>query len=167
MCEGKKTIWKFADSLGYDSVFHAVAEELRAMVTPTSCGIKSIPSAFIPLCGLDDSSTTKNNPYHTTMHDLAPLLHIKCVQSTLPKFFSFVSYMQPEFRMLLEQKDSRALLLLAYWYAKICHSQWWVARRALLECHATCLYLEKHHAGETAIQKLLQFPKMRGELVPR
>jgi hypothetical protein len=118
MCEAKKTVWKFADPLGYDSVFHAVTDELRAMVIPTSFGIEGIPSAFIP-------------------------------------FFSFMSHMQPKFRMLLELKDSRALLLLACWYAKICHSQWWVARRALLECQTTCLYLERHHAGETAIQELL------------
>jgi hypothetical protein len=167
MCEGKKTIWKFADPLRYNSVFHTVADELRAIVTPTSCEIGGIPSAFIHVYGLNNLLTAENNPYHSTAHDLAPLLHIECVQSNIPRFFSFISHMQPESGMLLEQKDSRALLLLAYWYAKICHSQWWIARRALLECQATCLYLERYHAGSAVIQELLQFPKMRCELVPR
>jgi hypothetical protein len=85
MCEGKKTIWNFADPLRYDSVFHTVADELRAMVALTSCEIGGIPSAFIHIYGLNDSLTAGNNPYHTTVHKLAPLLHIECVQSTIPR----------------------------------------------------------------------------------
>jgi hypothetical protein len=166
MCLGKNVIWKIADPLRYGSVFNTVADELKAMVTPTSCGIEGVPSAFIKLYDLGGSSTAENNPYHAAVHSFAPLLHIECVQSSIPRFFSFISHIKPEFRMLLEQKDSRALLLLAYWYAKICHSQWWITRRALLECQATCLYLERYHAGETAIQELLLFPKIQCELLP-
>jgi len=166
MCGGKNIIWKIAGPLRYNSVFHTVVDELRAMVNPTSCGIEGLPSPFIKLYDLGDSSTAENNPYHTAVHSLAPLLHIECSQATTPRFFSFISHIKPEFRMLLERKDSRALLLLAYWYAKICHSQWWIARRALLECQSICLYLERHYAGETAIQDLLLIPKIQCELVP-
>jgi hypothetical protein len=63
--------------------------------------------------------------------------------------------MQPHFKGLLERKDPRALLLLAYWYAKVSGSLWWMTRLAKLECQATCLYLERHYARETAIQELL------------
>ncbi|KAK9235144.1 hypothetical protein V1525DRAFT_348901 [Lipomyces kononenkoae] len=164
MLEGKNTIWKAADPMRLDSsVFRTLDHEL-SFPASTSFGIEGIPSAFIQVYDLDHTSTAENNPYHAAVHTLAPLLHIECVQSTIPMFLSFVCCMRPAFRMLLEQKDSRALVLLAYWYAKVCHSQWWIARRALLESEAICLYLERHHASDTAIQELVRFLRMRSEL---
>ncbi|KAK9483512.1 hypothetical protein V1527DRAFT_498343 [Lipomyces starkeyi] len=138
MVEGKNTIWKVADPLRLNSsVFRALDHDL-SFPASTSSGIENIPSAFIQIY----------------VSKIPPLLHIECVQSIIPRFLS----------MLLEQKDSRALVLLAYWYAKVCHLQWWIARRALLEYQAICLYMEKHHAGDTATQELVQFPKMRCKL---
>ncbi|KAK9328257.1 hypothetical protein V1520DRAFT_346561 [Lipomyces starkeyi] len=161
MLEGKNTVWKVADPLRLDSSFFRTLDHDLSFPASTSSGVENIPSAFIQVYDLENTSTAENNPYHAAVHTLAPLLHIECVQSTIPRFLSFAWCMRPAFKMLLEQKDSRALVLLAYWYAKVCHSQWWIARRALLECQAICLYLERHHAGDTAIQELVQFPKMQ------
>ena len=34
-----------------------------------------------------------------------------------------INFMRQDYKRLLELKDSHALLLLAYWYAKICQTQ--------------------------------------------
>jgi hypothetical protein len=168
MSDGKAAIWNITNPLRPDSVFYTLADEYKSDYLFSAApryGTDGIPSKFIKLYGLDNSSTADNNPYYTAVHTLARLLRIECDQSTIARFLSFIAHMKLDFRTLLEQKDPRALLLLAYWYAKVCHSLWWIARRAMLECQATCLYLERYHEGKTAIQELLQFPKMQCGLV--
>lgn len=167
MSEGKMSVWKLTDPLRPDSVFHVLASEnkkdhsfahtSKAVVT----GLEGFPAGFIQLYGLDESSTEENNPYHAAVHALAPLLHIQCNQSTIAIFLMVIPYMGPRFKNLLGMKDPRALLLLAYWYAKVCDSVWWISRRALLECQAICLYLQRYYADEVTIQELLEFPRMR------
>lgn len=168
MSGNKKAICNIANPLRPDSVFRALAEDYRTgimLFAPSSPGIEGIPSAFIQLYGLDSSSTAKNSPYFVALHELAPLLHMKCEMPTMWPFLSFISHMPPDFMRLLQRKEPRALLLLTYWYAMVCQSVWWIERRATMECQATCLYLERYHADDTAIQGLLRFPKMRCGLV--
>ena len=170
MSEGKKTIWKIANPLVPDGVPNSLVDEWDydspQASESTGSGTEYFPSPksgteFFPsaLYGLNDSSTSENNPYLTAIHALAPLLLVNSEQPNIPQFFAFIEHMQPKFKRLVEQKDARALVLMAYWYAKVCHALWWVTQRAMLECQATCLYLERYHAGDTAILQLLQFPK--------
>jgi hypothetical protein len=170
MSEGKAVIWNITNPMRPDSVFYPLADEYRRgyffSAAPPLSGTEGIPTQFVALYDLDVSSTTDNNPYYTTVHVLALLLSIECNQSTIAKFLGFIGHMKPDYRKLLELKDPRALLLLAYWYAKVCRSLWWLERRAMLECQAICLYLERYHAEETAILELLQFPKVRCGLEP-
>ena len=133
---------------------------------PTSeSGIWVMPPAFIRLYDLGNSSTAEKNPYHAPIEALIPLLHIESDQSNIPQFFLFANTIRNCFRDLLERKDPRALLLLSYWYATICRSLWWMTRRATLECHAICMYLERHHNGDKELMGLLQYPKVRSGLV--
>jgi hypothetical protein len=163
MSDGKKEIWKIAQPLRADSVFQALALE-NTNFLPTSStgpGIEALPSEFIELYGLDATSTADNNPYYIAASSLAQSLNIDSNLSIILNFLSFISYMRPDYKRLLERKDPRALLLLAYWYAKVCQCQrWWIWRRTALECQAICIYLERYHRHETSIQKLLQFPSM-------
>ena len=173
MSDGKMSVWKLVDPMRPDSVFHFMVSEnkrdhsfaltSKAVVT----GLEGFPAGFIQLYGLDESSTEENNPYHAAVHALAPLLHIECNQSTTAIFLMIIPYMGLKFKTLLAMKDPRALLWLAYWYAKVCDSVWWISRRALLECQAICLYLERYHAEEVTIQELLEFPRMRCEMVAK
>lgn len=171
MSDGKKEIWKIADPLRADSVFRPVGQEHQKDLLPTYSTVpelEALPSELIKLYGFDATSTTDNDPYYAAASALAPLMNIECNHSTILKFLSFISYVHPDYKRLLERKDPRALLLLAYWYAKVSqYQQWWIWRRAVLECQATCIYLEKHHGNETNIQKLLQFPRMMCGLVAR
>jgi len=163
MAHGKSAIWDATDPLRPDSLFSSLGGTCGGGYFPSvhKVCIEHVPSAFVQLCGLTESSTKENNPYHDPVQSLTALLYIDCDRSTLMEFFSWISIIRSHFKLLLENKDPRALLLLAYWFAKVCRAMWWVERRAVLECQATCIYLERHCADDKAIMDLLQFPKIR------
>jgi hypothetical protein len=169
MSEQKSAIWNLTDPLRPDSVFHVLKEDfnngyLVAFDVPV-CGVEGIPEPFVRLCGLDGASSRESSPYFVAVHVLVALLGVECRQETIVRFLGFIGHMRPEFKRLLERKDSRALVLLAYWYAKVCKAVWWLEWRAIMECRATCLYLEKWHAGEREPLELLGWPKMRCGLI--
>jgi hypothetical protein len=162
MSDGKQIIWKIADPLRPESAFHALATELindQIYVDTTYFNYEDVPQPFLSLFEIDESSTQENNPYFSAIRILSSLLHMECNHSTIAKYLSFMSQVTKSYKRLLEQKDPRALLLLAYWFGKVYHGTWWVSQRALMEGQATCLYLEKYHSHETAIMDLLEFPK--------
>jgi len=168
MSQGKKAIWKIANPFREDSVFHPMSNgfhqtNMFAMEPLPGQGI--MLSALADLCNLHDSPIPESNPYYRAVHSLVPLLDMQFDESTIVRFLSFISHFTPEFHALLLQKDPRALLLLAYWYAKVGKTQWWIAYRAHIECQAICIYLDRYHADNTALQKLLHFPKMRCGLI--
>ena len=169
MIDGKRAIGNITDPLRKDSVFHQLAhkdeQDYPFPLAPKPQRV-TLPSGFVDLCNLAEPSASEVNPYYKAVHDLAPLLDIECDQSTILDFLGFFGQTKFEFMGLLERKDARALLLLAYWYAKVCKSVWWVARRAMLECQATCIYLERHHSDNTALMELLYLPKLSCGLVP-
>jgi hypothetical protein len=162
MSDGKAAIWEIAAPLRPDSLFYPLADECGkvGLYSPvTSLVYEAIPVAFVQLFNLDEMSTSSNNPYHNAVHIIVSLIPIKCTRYDLVLFFCFIGNMQRSFVLLLEQKDPRALLLLAYWYAMVFRCVWWVEKRARLECQAICLYLEKYFLDEDLIQELLSFPK--------
>ena len=163
MSDGKKEIWKIAHPSRSDSVFKTLGpEHMNSLPTSSTWPeLEVLPREFIKLYGFDATPTTDNNPYHAAASALAQSLNIDYIQTIILNFLYFISNMRPEYKRLLEQKDPRALLLLAYWYAKVCqYRHWWIWRRAALECQAICIYLERYHRHEANIQTLLQFPRM-------
>jgi hypothetical protein len=168
MSYGKKAVWGVIDPLRKGGILHQVAEHIKQEYL-LSIAPKPAPgfllSVFVDLCNLHDSSNSETNPYYAAVHSLMPLLNLEVNESTTLRFLSYISYMSSEFKDLLEEKDSRAMLLLAFWYAKVCRSHWWVAHRARLEGQAICIYLERYQGDYTAIQALLQFPKMQLGLI--
>ena len=167
MSEGKKEIWKIAESLKYDSVFWPLSPDCTFPdISFTGSERDVLPPGFIMLYNLGSTSTAENNPYHAPASALAQVLDLECNYATILKFMTFVGRMCPGFKQLMEHKDARALLLMAYWYAKVCRSQHWLLwRRTMLECQAICIYLERYYSGNTSIQELLQFPRTRCGLV--
>lgn len=86
-------------------------------------GLEALPPELIRLCGLDASSTSDNNPYYDVASLLAKSLHSDCKLTTILNFLAFIGGMLPEYKRLLKRKDPSALLLLAYWFAKMCQVQ--------------------------------------------
>ena len=168
ICSHKAAVWALADPFRPDGVFHTLADEYyKEYIVPASIRprIEGVPPLFLQLYGLDTLSTADNSPYFSAVYTIASLLRIEedCLTNT--RYLSFISHMKPDFKRLVELKDSRALLVMAYWYAMGIHSTWWIQRRAEIECQATCLYLERYYSDETVLQYLLRFPKMKCGLI--
>lgn len=158
LSEGKKELWRNTRTATGKSVFQTLLPFENTKPTP---GLEALPSEFINLCGLDATSTPDNNPYHAVASGLAKSLHSDCKLTTFLSFLSFIMNMCPEYKRLLKRKDPRALLLLAYWFAKMCqYPHWWIIQRAALEGQAICIYLQRYHGNDSDIQKLAQFPSM-------
>lgn len=112
------------------------------------------------LYSFDESHDASGDPYHTASSILVRLLPIQCTHATIMYFLSFMGHMDPAYRQLLHEKDPKAMLLLAWWFAKMLeYGVWWLARRARLECRAICIWLQQRFVPYTAIGQLLDYPK--------
>ena len=125
-------------------------------------GLGALPYEMITLCGLDaPTSSLNDNPYYHAASLLAAILDSENKNQIIVNSIEFITSANSRFQKLLEAKDPRSLLLLAYWYAKhIEYPHWWVYRRAKLECQAICIYLDIHHCEDIRIQSLLQYPRI-------
>jgi len=163
MSDGKKAIWKLVQPLGPDSIYASVASKQYNNFLPVwsrEPNVDTLPAEFVKLYNLGPELDASTNSYHKAVLTLAHLFDMECNHSTILHFLSFISNLDPNYRRKLEEKDPRALLLLAYWFAKLCpYRQWWVWQRAVLECQAICMYLDKYHGHDSVMQKLLQYPK--------
>ena len=163
MSQGKKEIWKITQPLRSESVFRPLVMDNMSFIPEPSTliGLEVLPPNLNKLCDLDAFSNVDNNPYYAAASGLAQVFDFDDKLLTIMNFLQFVNFMRQDYKRLLELKDSRALLLLAYWYAKVCQTQhWWLWHRAALEGQAICIYLERNHRHEAHIQNLLQFPSM-------
>lgn len=164
MSEGKKAVWQIANPARPDSVFHKLVsdfDEYSLWVSGTKPGLELLPAEFLELYNFGPGSTSDNNVYYAAAFFLARMLSMEINRSTVIYFLGFVSYIYPNHKARLERKDPRTLLLIAYWYAKICQNPpWWIERRARMECQAICIYLEKYHSNDVNLIELLQFPKI-------
>ncbi|OBT61906.1 hypothetical protein VE03_08223 [Pseudogymnoascus sp. 23342-1-I1] len=158
--DAKKLLWGITDPMRADCMFSVMLAQYAAGMHKASASDIIIPPIFSRLYDLDDTES-ENGPYAVAVRALAALLPVECGLDNYVNFFFFQEHMLPDFRALLAQRDARALLLLAYWYAKICRAVWWIERRATLECKAVCLYLERYHGGDAKIRDLLYYPRMR------
>ncbi|MCJ1419818.1 hypothetical protein MMC32_006174 [Xylographa parallela] len=160
----KEAVWRLTNPLRPDGIFHILADEYRNEYLPSAAirsGIEGIPRSFLQLYGLDALSTADNSPYFSAVFNIASLIRIEAGCLTNIRYLSFISYMEPGFKRLVELKDARALLIMAYWYAMGIHLAWWLGPRAEMECQSSCLYLERYYPEEAIIQDLLRFPKMK------
>lgn len=164
LSEGKTTLWKMTRPAAAKSVFQIPSPYQNTAPKPTPPnvhGLEALPSEFIKLCRLNAASTSDNNPYHAVASSLAKSLHSDCKLTTILSFLTFLMTILPEYRELLKRKDPCALLLLAYWFAKMCqYPHWWIIKRASLEGQAICIYLQRYYGDDSDIQKLVQYPMM-------
>lgn len=161
MFQGKKVIWKITQPLRNESVFRPVVMDNMSYIPAPSTllGLEVLPADLTKLCGLSAFSTVNSNPYYAAASALAQVLNSDDKLLTTMIFLQFINSMRPDYKRLLELKDSCALLLLAYWYAKVCQTQqWWLRHRAALEGQAICIHLGRNHRHDADIQSLLQFP---------
>ncbi|OCK78676.1 hypothetical protein K432DRAFT_457335 [Lepidopterella palustris CBS 459.81] len=137
MTDGKREVWRVAGPpMGRDNLFQKpFRENIKSLLLPFERTWGWAP--FLPnpsLYSFNMPLADDDNPYRTVAILLAQTLHIDDPLSIIVGFLSFICNMLAEYKRLLEQRNSRALQLLAYCYAKICQFQHWrIYQRAALE----------------------------------
>ncbi|KAK4446555.1 hypothetical protein QBC34DRAFT_304916 [Podospora aff. communis PSN243] len=160
MTGGKRAVYNITNPIRPGSVFNASCDHFLDPSARIGREVLNLPSKFIQICNLDESSTPRSNPYHGAATILAQVMPLDCDRKNIHKFLSFVGFPDPRFLRLLEQRDPPAMLLLAYWYAKILAPEhWWIWRRAIAEGPALCTFLEGVFSGDPQLLELLEFPK--------
>ena len=170
----KKAIWDATDPLRPESIFHELADDYRRfMAPPKTCRVDEIAKEFVDLCGFEDCAT-ESNPYFKAVSILTQIRNLGnghrsrpetlCASGVVPRDLRFIGFMEPEFKALLIERDVRALLILAYWYAPLSQCVWWMAGRAQTECQAICLYLERN-CGDGLVVELLNVVREKCGLV--
>jgi hypothetical protein len=175
----KKVIWNVTDPLREDSIFHVLADSYRElMLQPQLCSAEEVAGEFVVLCGLGEAGAssfpafgTDANPYSKAICMLTRMRgsgggvasspEMLCAEGVMPRDLAFIGFMEAGFKALLGERDARALLILAFWYAPLCEGVWWIARRAWIECRAICLYLERWCGGDESVRRLLGVVRAR------
>ena len=171
MSEGLRVMWNIATPGEPGGLFHILSQKPQNAYLQTKLtrsflpGIQGIPEDFVELYEMSESSATENHPYHAAVRSISELLAIECTQDTIVKFMGWTATLTKRFRALLAGRDPRALLLLAYWYAKTSGTLWWINLRSGSECMAICLYLERECRGQELFLKMLEYPRSRCGLV--
>jgi hypothetical protein len=151
LTEGKKAIWKLTDPTRPDSIFQPISCDLLIYTSPNTASmaeLEKLPTSLFRLCSFDDKSLHSDNPYYQPASLLAQTLHIECVSDNMGRLMSIFGCMNMEYKRLLQKKDPCAMIILGYWYAKMCHCQMWCSwRRAYLESQAICKYLLQNYEG--------------------
>ncbi|KAJ0114572.1 hypothetical protein J7T55_004816 [Diaporthe amygdali] len=171
---GKQDVWDFLDPTRADCCFKSLLVKCKIDGEDTGFdpyqlkdgGFYNLPSPLLDFLGLTDPLIWHSSPYHRAANIISQLIPLEYNQRTLMKFTTFLFLMAPEFKDLWIRKDPGALLLISYWYAKtIPLRQWWTWKRAVLECQAICIFLERYHDDIPHLERLLEFPKRSCGLV--
>lgn len=122
-------------------------------------GRVGLHAGLADLCGIDETTTEETNALYWPLRMLSPLLATSISESRdyVARATNFMGRLLPEYLALLQEREPRALLLLAYWLAVLGPvKEWWIERRARAECRAICMFLERY--GDARVVGLLAFP---------
>lgn len=174
LSQGKNDLWDFCDPTRPECCFKSLLVKCNleggdSDFTPYELkdgGFDNLPSAMLDFLELKDPLVWQSSPYFRAANIISQLIPIEYNQKNLMKYTTFLYLMTPEFRELWVRKDPGVLLLISYWYAKsIPYQQWWTCKRAVLECQAICIFLERYHGDIPYLERLLEFPKRSCGLV--
>jgi len=163
LSSGKQAVVKLSDPLRKDSMWKAFAQQIDRVLLQEREGEPRC-TVFDHLCDAPDSPESPDgNPYHDPVYKLAPLLELECLEANWLRLLCFMMRITPTFTGLLQQKDPWAMLMFAYWCAKVCESRWWLTRRAILDGLAICLYIERNCQWDEKLQEAVIWPKAKLE----
>jgi hypothetical protein len=164
--KSKSAVWELTNPMRIGGRFRSIAvEQVRSHeeceIVVAKLGVDDLPKRLLKLFEFDDSSTVESSRYFTALKGLGQAMAVESVRSNILILLRFIGTMTEDFQLLLKERDPRALLLQAFWYAKIKGPMWWLNRRSELEGPAICKYLERNHSDKTEIMELLSYPKSR------
>ena len=171
MSDGKKEVFKLTQKSNAEPtpLFNKLStlytkDLLKAPSTSRPNKVEAcVPSHIFRIYDFDPGKNADDNedPLKWAAGRLAQALATDGAPHTvIMGFLLLISAMRPDFKQLLMDKEPRALLLLAWWFAKVNQLDlWWLSRRSLLEGQAICMYLERHYPCDVDMHKLLEYPK--------
>lgn len=108
-------------------------------------------------CDITPESTNVENIYLDFHTQLAPLVVRRPDVYYLRMYSNAIGGIDERFVSLLEQQDSKALMLFAHWLGLMCSCiSWWITRRTSRECWMICCILDKRLKGKDRV--LLERP---------
>jgi hypothetical protein len=109
-------------------------------------------------CPSNPGTPLAPSPFEMVLKRLEPLVLLPHPShEKVDQFLAFIATMEPSFIELLERNEPRALLVLAFWCARMpLIEQWWTGPSAKLECRRICAHLAQNADGR--IRALLKFP---------
>jgi hypothetical protein len=108
------------------------------------------------LCEIDQPDVVPN-PYTAVLNRLEPLMLLKPRVDMVELYMAFIATLEPSFIELLERNESRALLILSFWCARLPQvGQWWTGPSARHECRRICAHLSQ--VKDPRVLLLLQYP---------
>jgi hypothetical protein len=147
--EGKRHLWRIADPTREDSVFRAVLTRKHGPCPTPPEWMKSNDVSLVPekvktAFGITSHSSQENNIYYLPVLILSRIQHLRLSHGNVLDFLYFTAFITPEFIVLLERKDSKAVFLLGWWH-RMCQdgTLWWMTRRAKVEGEAVRIWLER------------------------
>ena len=169
LSEGKKAVWELADSSRPESALRKViSRHDNSFMIDISDeeAFGALPADMLRLCNLGPDSIPETNIFYFPAAVLGRLMPLRHVDETRYKFMAFMVGMSPAFLKATEDKDPRALLLMAYFLAKLRGpSPWWAGRRLRLEAEAVCRYLERFYGHIPGMRELMEFPQQYAALM--
>ncbi|EOA85065.1 hypothetical protein ACJQWK_06816 [Exserohilum turcicum] len=143
--EGKRHLWRIADPMREDSLFHNVLKHRPRSPAPQWVNgedTEFIPEIFQTLFDIHESSTKENNPYLVAVVILSRIRNMHLTHANVLHFLYFTTFITPEFIELLEHKDTRAVFLLGWWFRILEDGDlWWMTRRARIQGKAVRMWL--------------------------
>ncbi|KAK0736283.1 hypothetical protein B0T21DRAFT_401817 [Apiosordaria backusii] len=169
ICTGKREVQKLADTHAADSSLRDISTEFllfgpnaRVNLLSEQEAIAQLPESLRRLLRLDhEGVSAKTNAYYDAGVVVGRILPLEVSEDNLLVCLVLVSFLPVRFREMLEEKDPKALLLFAWYHAKIGQfGRWWIWRRAMVEGRAIVAYLERYYGGLVGgDEELLGYPK--------
>ncbi|XWW95889.1 hypothetical protein V2A60_003857 [Cordyceps javanica] len=164
MNQGKDIVWEVADLGRPDSVFRDFYADMATAHLPSGLSPirpHALPRAFYALFGVGEpGSAVETNVYHGAVSYLSQIIDDDVTVEAGARLFVFPMEVGAGVKRLLRARDPRAMLLLAYWHAKLVeYPAWWVKFRCIVEGLAIAMHLRREHADMGDLIWLLERPR--------
>jgi hypothetical protein len=165
LSEGKSRIYELVDLSrpdsclrgAYKSFMHPFDERMTDREAINRLGPEMV--SFLGLESQQGLFDPQQNPFWALGAIMGRLVDVDCNIDNAMKYLTFLSRMTRQFIGLAERKDPRALMLIAWWQAKVStFREWWVFRRSWFECQAICIWLRQKYPDIPGLDKMLEFP---------
>ncbi|KAF1848337.1 uncharacterized protein K460DRAFT_364307 [Cucurbitaria berberidis CBS 394.84] len=149
--EGKRHLQRIADPTRPESLFSAMfKDKSRTNLSDwmETNNTSRISSRVKKVFNITLDSTSTNNVYYLPVLILSRIQTMRFTQENTLKSLYVTTSVRPEFLMLLEDKDPRAVFILAWWFTMLKDGElWWMARRAKVEGEAARIWLQREDPG--------------------